>query len=159
MLDDRKALLEHAAQDKHLAPEEAVLDATIALDALVRKTVMREREGLSKVQTDIVMSLMLFGASSMTELSQRLAVSKEHISRAVGGLVQKGYVSKHRSEENFRVVAACLTDAGMELSNTIRLASLEALQNSLAALSSDEREELVSLTQRCAQILFKLDIA
>lgn len=158
MLEERKALLERAAQDAHFAPEEAVLDATIALDALVRKTVMREREGLSKVQTDIVMSLALFGASSMTELAQRLAVTKEHISRAVSGLVEKGYVSKHRSDENFRVVVAQLTDAGEELSNTIRLASLEALQESLAMLTRAEREELVNLTQRCAQILGKIDI-
>lgn len=158
MADDQKALFAYTAEREKLAPEEAVLDAAIALDALVRKTVMREREGLSKVQTDIVMSLALFGASSMTELSQRLAVSKEHISRAVSGLCDKGYVSKHRSEENFRVVAAQLTDAGSKLSTAIRLAALEALQLSLAGLCAQDRDELIALAQRCAQLLGKLDI-
>lgn len=139
-----------------LAPEEIILDAACAFDALSRRAVMHNRSGLTKAQTDIVMALALFGAASMTELAHNLAVSKEHITRAVNALCESGLVEKRRSTENFRNVEAQLTEAGRAVSTTIRLASIDRLRERLSSLSEAEREELIELARRTTELLRKV---
>lgn len=143
---------------KSIAPEELILDASCAFDALARRAVMHNRSGLSKVQADIVMSLAFLGPMSMTQLAGNLAVSKEHVSRAVAVLCERGLVSKHRSEQSFRLVIAQLTQEGVEFSNKIRVASLESLTGPLASLSADEQAELVALSKRAIELLGKIDL-
>ncbi len=141
-----------------LAPEEVILDASCAYDALARHAVMRNRSALTKVQADIVMSLALLGEMSMTELAHNLAVSKEHVSRAVSALCDSGLVEKRRSEDNFRVVNARLTAAGTERALAIRKATVECLQQPLSVLSNDERHELMEISQRAIELLDKVRV-
>ena len=139
-----------------LAPEEVILEASCAFDAISRNAVMHNRSGLTKAQTDIVMALALFGPSSMTELAHNLAVSKEHITRAVNSLCEKGLVAKRRSAESFRNVEAALTESGQEASMAIRTASIERLHEPLSALSAEERAELIELAARATELLRKV---
>ncbi len=141
-----------------IAPEELILDASCAFDALARRAVMCNRSDLSKVQADIVMSLAFLGPMSMTQLAGNLAVSKEHASRAVAVLCERGLVSKHRSEESFRLVIAQLTQEGLEFSKRMRVASLESLAGPLASLTSDEQAELIALSKRAIELLGKVDL-
>ena len=84
-------------------PEDVVLDAMGAYDSLARHAIMTSREdGLTKTQTDILMRLAWHGKCSMSMLADELSVSKEHVTRAVGALIEKGLADKHRSTENFR---------------------------------------------------------
>ena len=145
-----------AGNVKPLAPEEVILEASCAFDALAREAVMHNRSGLTKAQTDIVMGLALFGSSSMTELAHNLAVSKEHITRAVNSLCEKGLVAKRRSAESFRNVEAELTESGQELSVAIRMASIERLRGPLSTLTAEERAELIELTTRATELLRKV---
>ncbi len=147
-----------AGKAECLAPEEVILDASCAFDALSRRAVMHNRSGLTKAQTEIVMALALFGAASMTELAHNLAVSKEHITRAVNLLCESGLVEKRRSTENFRNVEAQLTAAGHEVATSIRLASIERLREPLSSLSEEEREELIGLARRATELLRKVKL-
>lgn len=142
-----------------LAPEEVILEASCAFDAISREAVMHYRSGLTKVQTDIVIGLALFGPSSMTELAHNLAVSKEHITRAVSALCEKGLVVKRRSAESFRNVEAELTESGHELSVAIRKASIEQVREPLSLLTERERAELIELTGRVTELLRKVRLS
>lgn len=141
-----------------LTPEEMILNASCAFDALARRAVMDNRSKLTKTQTDILMHLALFGPSSMSVLSKNLAVSKEHISRAVTSLCGEGLVQKQRSSGNFRVVEAVLTKKGRELADSIRQDSIERLRDPLEALEPEEKEELIRLSARATQLLCKLNL-
>lgn len=143
-----------AAQDR-IAPEEIVFDAMGAYEALAKHVLMKSRaDGLTKTQTDIVMRLAFCGQCSMSSLATELAVSKEHVTRAINALVERGFVEKRRSSENFRVVQASLTARGSELSRAIRAASIERLRKRLEAASAKDREALLQASERATEIIF-----
>lgn len=140
-----------------LAPEEAVLDAMGTYEALTRCAIMHSRsDGLSKTQTDIIIRLSFCGKSSMTSLASDLAVSKEHITRAVNVLVERGLVEKRRSTENFRLVKASLTEEGAALARTIRTASLKRLSERLAKISPEDRQALIEASEQARSIINKI---
>lgn len=140
-----------------LAPEEVVLDAMGAYEGLARCAIMRSRgDGLSKTQTGIIIRLSFCGKSSMTSLADDLAVSKEHITRAVNALIERGLVEKHRSTENFRLVKASLTEEGTAMAHTIRMASIERLNERLAKISPEDREALLEASEQAQAIINKI---
>ena len=143
---------------EELAPEEALLNAACTLDSLARFSVVGSRGDLSKTQADIIMHIALFGPTSMSSLSQNLAVSKEHITRAVATLEAQGLVSKHRSQQNYRVVEAELTQEGVKKTHALRMASLAALDKPLATLSAQERADLIHHTHCMLDLLRKVKI-
>lgn len=141
-----------------IAREECILDAMGAFDALGRHTLMQNRDDLTKTQVDILMRLSLCGASNMTQIANDLAISKEHVTRAVTALVGRGLVEKYRIEENHRVVEARLTDGGNALATSIRLHSIEQLNKKLASLSPEDREQLLEASQIAAFIIHKIQM-
>ena len=140
-----------------IAPEEIVLEAMGAYDALARRTIMGSRgDGLTKTQTDIIMRLSFCGKSSMSRLAEDLTVSKEHITRAVAALADRGLVEKHRSTENFRLVKASLTEEGAEIARSIRAASIMRLNERLALLSDEDRAALLEASRQAEEIISKI---
>lgn len=151
---------EKVSQLGHLAPEEAVLDAMGAYEALARHALMESRsDGLTKTQTDILMRLACCGKCSMSGLADDLAVSKEHITRAVNALIERGLVDKHRSSENYRLVKATLTEEGQKLSQLIRIASIERVNQRLKTISPSDRATLLQASEQAAAIIHKILLA
>ena len=142
-----------------LAPQEALLDATCAFDCLARRTMLAGKSGLNKAQADIIMHIALFGPSSMSSLALGLAMSKEHVTRTVSALEERGVVTKRRRPDNHRVVEAMLTEEGVRLTTSIRKAAIARLDDPLSSLSPAERDELVTLTTRVAELLRKVRLA
>ncbi len=142
----------------HIAREEAILDAMGAFDALARYTLMQNRDDLTKTQVDIVMRLSLCGASSMTQIADDLAISKEHVTRAMTALVERGLVEKCRNEKNHRVVEARLTSGGNDIATSIRLHTIEQLNKKLGSISPEDRELLLEASQTASRIIQKIQI-
>lgn len=156
-----KAALAHAEGSEgkaaQLTPEDVVIDAMGAYDSLARHAIMNSRAGgLSKTQTDILMRLACFGECSMSVLADDLAVSKEHVTRAVSALIDRGLADKRRSSENFRLVKATLTDKGEALALSIRQASTERLKERLASISPADREVLFEASKQAASVIRKI---
>lgn len=148
---------ENAMGSDRIAPEEAVLDAMGTYEALARHALMASRgDGLTKTETDIIMRLCFCGKSSMSNLADDLAVSKEHITRSIASLVERGLVEKHRSSENFRMVKATLTEEGLKLAQTIRLASIERVRQRLDVVSEQDRETLLRASEQASAIIHKI---
>ncbi len=143
---------------RHIAREESILDAMGAFDALGRHTLMQNRDGLTKAQVDIIMRLSLCGTSSMTQIADDLAVSKEHVTRAMASLVERGLVEKCKNEENHRVVEARLTNEGDALATSIRLRSIEQLNKKLASISPEDRQLLLEVSQIASRIVRKIQM-
>lgn len=151
---DRMCGNKRSAAEARLAPEEAVFDAMGAYEALAKHALMESRvDGLTKTQTDIVMRLAFCGECSMSSLADDLSVSKEHVTRAIASLVERGAVEKRRSPENFRVVKASLTEQGYALSRSIRLASIERLNRRLANVSPEDRAALLAASEKVTEIV------
>lgn len=143
-------------QVEHLAREEVVFGAMGAYDALARKALMSSRDDLTKTQADILMRLALHGQTSMSNMADDLAVSKEHITRAVNSLAERGLVEKERRKDNFRMVEAHLTDAGSEVARSIRLASIERLNKRLADIAPEDREALIEASETVMVVIDKI---
>ena len=92
----------------------------------------------------------------MSNLADDLAVSKEHITRSIASLVERGLVEKHRSSENFRMVKATLTEEGLKLAQTIRLASIERVRQRLDVVSEQDRETLLRASEQASAIIHKI---
>ena len=148
---------ENAKGADRIAPEEVVLYAMGAYEALARHALMASRgDGLTKTETDIIMRLCFCGKSSMSNLADDLAVSKEHVTRSIASLVDRGLVEKHRSSENFRMVKASLTEEGLRLAQTIRLASIERVRQRLDLVSNQDRETLLRASEQASAIIHKI---
>lgn len=148
---------ENAKKADRMAPEEAVLDAMGTYEALARHALMASRgNGLTKTETDIIMYLYFCGKSSMSNLADDLAVSKEHITRTIVSLAKRGLVAKHRSSENYRMVKATLTEEGLKLARDIRLASIERVRLRLEAVSEQDRETLLRASEQASAIIHKI---
>lgn len=139
-----------------IAREEVVLDAMGAFDSLGRHLLMAERAGLTKTQVDILVNLALNGQLSMSHLASSLAVSKEHITRAVGSLASRGLVEKVRGTDNFRKVRARLTADGEKLADSLRHAGVEKLNRQLETLSPEDRETLLQASEQAVSIVRKI---
>lgn len=145
---------------EQLAPEEVVLDAMGAYESLARRSfAVDERNGLTKTQMAIIIRLSFVGKASMTCLAEDLSVSKEHITRAIGALIDRGLVAKHRSTENFRLVKATLTEQGRALAIARRKESIERLDARLEVLSAEDREALMRASEQAAAIIGKIPLS
>lgn len=143
-------------RSERIAPVEAVLDAMGAYDYLARRAVHNGRGDISKVQVDIVLAIAFYGPATMTELAQNLAVSKEHITRAVSSLAELGYVEKRRSANSLRCVEAVLTEEGTRLAQRIRVDAIARLEERLASIAPEERAALVEASEKAAAVLHKI---
>lgn len=80
-------------------------------------------EGFTISQCYVMTYLLKGGSLSMNELSDKMNLDKSTITRVVGNLVRDGFIDKHPSEEDGRVMLASLTaegkQAAMDLQNKV----------------------------------------
>ncbi|MCH4184491.1 MAG: MarR family transcriptional regulator [Eggerthellaceae bacterium] len=132
-----------------------IIEASVCFDGLARGLALIDRSTLSKTQILVMMAVNTMGPMSMTQTSERLAVSKEHVTRAVAPLVELGYVEKNRNAENYKVVDISLTDAGKERLAQQQTKTFEALSERLASLNAEETAELARLSHDSVKLIKK----
>lgn len=131
----------------------SVIEATHSYESLARHALMDRRGRLSKSQMDILLALKFSGPASMTELSRKLAISKEQATRAMNPLVEMGFVDRRRNEGNRRMVTATLTKKAESFLEEDLECVLKELDETLSSLSPEERADLVDASQRATRIL------
>jgi len=82
------------------------------------------------------------GRASVSELADCLHVSQPNVSRAVEELVQKGYVTRERMQEDRRRLELSLTPAAEMLFQNIQQELDNLLEKNFDSLSDDEIEKL-----------------
>jgi DNA-binding MarR family transcriptional regulator len=80
------------------------------------------------------------GEHSVKEIAQHLGLSLPAASRAVDGLIQRGYVSRRASAEDRRSRLVALTDPGRAVVDRVLRARLQTLEEFAEALTPQERD-------------------
>jgi DNA-binding MarR family transcriptional regulator len=82
------------------------------------------------------------GEHSVKEIAAHLGLSLPAASRAVDGLIQRGYVTRRESAQDRRSRLIALTDDGREVVERVLRARLKTLEAFADELTPEEREAL-----------------
>ena len=98
---------------------------------------------LPPTQVQGVLLLSVAPKLSMTQLAQRLHISRQQLTQVVEELVRKGLVEREKSPENRRVVLVCLSEKGRCLADEILRNNAERLADVLQELTESERQTIL----------------
>ena len=107
-----------------------------------------EESGLSLTQTKVLFALTAPGEAEGDgscpgrELAEAVGISEATVSRAVDGLLERGYVSRVEDPSDRRVRRIAITSDGEEAVGRIVSARMEGLRQFSAGLSTGERRKL-----------------
>lgn len=90
----------------------------------------------------------------MLDLAERLAVSPGGLTRITDRLARRGWVERHRPEDNRREVYVTLTSRGKTARRTAQLVYSQVIENTIAALLDEQ--ELAALSQISHKLLSAL---
>ncbi len=91
----------------------------------------------------------------MSELTERLSVALSSTTGIIDRLVEKGYVSRSRTEEDRRIVQVRLTEKGANLLADKNRRARLMVERMLSCLDEQEQEELIRLLEKVAGTLSK----
>ena len=100
--------------------------------------------GSSFSQVKMLFLLEDGGEHSVKEIATHLGLSLPAASRAVDGLIQRGYVTRRESAEDRRSRLIALTDDGRAVVERVLRARLKTLERFAEELTPDERASLTS---------------
>jgi DNA-binding MarR family transcriptional regulator len=100
--------------------------------------------GLSFSQVKMLFLLDDGGEHSLKEIAARLALSLPAASRAVDGLVERGFVTRRESAEDRRSRIVALAAPGREVAAAMLRARFRTLDSFEAELTPDERNALLT---------------
>lgn len=138
-------------------PYGPLIAALPAFESFMKGILMDQRADLTKTQMDAMLTLHFTGKTGMGQLAERLAVSNEQASRAIGPLEQKGFVARSRNAQRYRVVEVELTDAGIAFLDSTRAEIDREIEERLEPLSQGERESLIAAAKTAVGILRKVN--
>ena len=100
--------------------------------------------GLSFSQVKMLFLLEDGGEHSVKEIAERLGLSLPAASRAVDGLVERGFVTRRESAEDRRSRIVALSDSGREVVAAMLRARFATLDTFVAKIAPDERDNLLT---------------
>ena len=98
--------------------------------------------GLSFTQVKTLHVLREAGDVNVKDVAGRLGMSLPAMSRALDGLVQRGFVEREGSERDRRAKLVRLLPAGREALDTIERSRVSLIEEFTATLSDEERDRL-----------------
>ena len=108
---------------------------------------------LGKVQVEALDYLHMMKNASVTELAQRLNISKQHASKIAAKLEELGYADKTRDSSDGRGFYYHLTDEGLLFLNKHISQSNQHMEAYIHTLNDDEKCQLLSALNQAAEIL------
>ena len=100
--------------------------------------------GLSFSQVKMLFLLEDGGEHSVKEIAAYLVLSLPAASRAVDGLVERGFVTRRESAEDRRSRIVALSDSGREVVAAMLRARFATLDTFVAKIAPDERDNLLT---------------
>ncbi|WP_251409949.1 MULTISPECIES: MarR family winged helix-turn-helix transcriptional regulator [Paenibacillus] len=105
-------------------------------------------DGIGTSHGDIIYALFKTPRMTMADISQRINKDKSTVTALVEKLVQLGYVTKERSQEDARVVHVALTPKGSELEHSFESISHKMLDVFYINISDQEKEDLLKVLSK-----------
>lgn len=103
---------------------------------------------LNQRDAGVILLLGREGASSMSEIAQKIRLTVSSATLIIDRLVDRGLVSRHRSLDDRRVVRVALTPEGAELHRIMFESLVRFGQAMLSALDDREQEQLLALYRK-----------
>lgn len=88
------------------------------------------------------------GALKSSEISKRMEVSASHITSITDTLVEKGYITRMRSNEDRRVVELALTPQGEEMLSQCEEKKTQYFQELFVKFNKEEINHLIELFEK-----------
>ncbi len=104
---------------------------------------IRSTYGLKQVEAETLLYLAVHPGISACDISSALLLQKGHVSLAVDGLRQKGYISCIRDHNDRRYTRFQVTDSGMKICEALQIQKAE-LEQILFQGFTEEEIKLVS---------------
>ncbi|SFI16035.1 MarR family winged helix-turn-helix transcriptional regulator [Planctomicrobium piriforme] len=92
------------------------------------------------------------GNQIMRAIAEHLSLAVNSVTTVVDGLENKGYVQRHRSDADRRVIYVELTETGQTAWKAVEQSKLELYRAMLGPLSPDEQKTFLSLFGKIAQV-------
>ncbi len=108
---------------------------------------------LGKVQVEALDYLHLKGSTSITELSERLNISKQHASKIAAKIEELGYAKKEPDPSDGRACLYRLTKSGKAFIQEHMAMSDRHFAELIGPLPQKEQEKLLSCLMQAAEIL------
>ncbi len=105
---------------------------------------------LSMQEFRVVEHLGMVGPRMMRELAEHLRLAVNSVTVLVDHLERKGFVSRHRSDEDRRVIRVGLTEMGESAYEDITTGKLRFFRRMLESLTAEEQEMFLLLFRKIA---------
>ena len=101
-----------------------------------------DQVGLSFTQVKALHLLLDSGDVNIKDVAGRLGLSLPAVSRALDGLVKRGYIARHESARDRRAKLVRLLPAGRDALDTIERSRVSVIEDFTVTLSDAERSQL-----------------
>lgn len=137
---------------------EKVVDDFMFLLNYMRQSYLRPAEQitrlkLSHAQFHAISFLALKGPLSMTELANKMAISKQQLTPLIYKLIEAGWVVRKTDENDRRIVLIDITEEGLKTYNGLKAEIKQKFIEKLSKLPENELEELDLMLQKIQIIL------
>jgi DNA-binding MarR family transcriptional regulator len=110
-----------------------------------------DRYGIAIPEWRVITILALYPGSSASEVSDRTAMDKVAVSRAVARLLERGYIRRETHGDDRRRSMLALSASGRQVYETVAPLVNEMEDRLMSVLSEDERVLLERLVERMAK--------
>jgi DNA-binding MarR family transcriptional regulator len=110
-----------------------------------------DRYGIAIPEWRVITILALYPGSSASEVSDRSAMDKVAVSRAVARLLERGFIRRETHGDDRRRSMLALSSAGRQVYETVAPLVNEMEGRLMSTLSEEERRVLESLIDRLAK--------
>ena len=137
-------------------PKETINDILVNLFNEILKleeeaVITDEFKDITNNDMHIIEAIGLSGENTMSAVAKRLGITAGSLTTSVNGLVNKKYVTRHRSEEDRRVVFLRLTEKGVRAYEHHREYHRQMTEAVLDRLSEEELPILVKALKDLAE--------
>jgi len=133
---------------------EVVIIASACYNEIFKKTVLQgfKALGITKTQLEISITLFIDGPHTISELSDRLYVKLEQVSRSIRELKLLELVHTERDSHDGRNVVASLTPKGIEFMENRAQISGPILEEYVSRLSPEDQGILIECSKKVIEV-------
>lgn len=133
---------------------EIIITASFCYSELFKKTVLSNVRdiNITKTQLEIMGMLSIDGPLLMSEISDKLYVKREQVTRSIKEIKKMGFVTTERGERDGRNVVASLTAEGSEFMDNCREISDPLLKEFIEQLPPEDQQTLIDSSRKVVEV-------
>lgn len=124
---------------------------------LVFDTFEGRKKDLTRTQQIIIMALSINKSLSMSQLAEKINTSNEQATRAVAQLVDKGFINRHQSPLNRRVINISLTEKALDFLEETKENIHDELVKKFDVISNDDMHKFYDSLLQIKKVLQKIE--